>query len=244
MRPNQTQVVELMLEYIKKYPVRTGTLLENNEANRLNNSDPFAFLLACCIDRQMAWETIWHYPLWIKEKLGHLDPVLFSKMGIGEIEGIIRALPKCHRFPQQAAQTIKDVSGQVVSYYGGDASRLWDSDKIEVIRERLLAIYGVGKGIASMILNILLREGKIKLDPAEYPKLDVKPDIHVQRVFYRTRLADKQEEQAAIAAAREAYPQYPGKLDSPAWKIGQEYCFAESPNCQLCPLTGPCLRRY
>jgi uncharacterized HhH-GPD family protein len=240
----KNKVVELLLKYIETYPVRTGTLLENSEANRLNSSDPFAFLLASCIDRQMSWETIWHYPLWIQEKLGHLDPVIFSKMEVEEIEGIIRSLPKCHRFPQQAAQTIKDLSGQVVSYYGGDASKLWGSDRIEVIRERLLAIYGVGKGIASMILNVLLREGKIKLAPEEYHKLDVKPDIHVQRVFYRTGLAEKQEEKEAIMAAREAYPQYPGKLDSPAWKIGQEYCFPDTPNCRPCPLTGPCLRRY
>jgi len=145
---------------------------------------------------------------------------------------------------KSAAQTIKDLSGQVVSFYGGDASKLWDSDKIEVIKGRLLGIYGVGEGISSMTLNILLREGKIKLDPPEYAKLDVKPDIHVQRVFYRTGLADKQEKGAAILAAREVHPRYPGKLDSPAWKIGQEYCFAECPNCQPCPLTGPCLRRY
>jgi endonuclease-3 len=238
------KIIKLMLEYIEKNPVRTGSLLEDNDANQLNKSDPFAFLLACCIDRQMSWEIVWHFPLWIKEKIGHLDPTLLSKMSVGEIEQILRILPKCHRFPQQAAQTIKELSVHIVSFYEGEASRLWDSDKIDVIKRRLLSILGVGEGIASMTLNILLREGKINLNPGEYAKLDVKPDVHVQRVFYRTGMAEKQEKEAAILAARKFYPQYPGKLDSPAWKIGQEYCFAESPNCQLCPLTGPCLRRY
>lgn len=236
-------LVRLLLEYRNSNPYSTVELLQNQEANELNYSEPFAFILACSIDRQMPYEVVWLYPLWIKQKLGQLSPELLAGMSVVDLEGLIRQMPRCHRFPRQAAETIQDLSRQVMLKYSGDASRLWQAKSIKEIKSRLMSIRGVGPGITDMTLNILLREGWLCIESSEYSRIDVKPDVHVQRVFYRTGLSDSQDERAAIIAARRAYPEYPGKLDQPAWQIGLKYCSPNSPSCSECPLSTACLRK-
>lgn len=240
---NQDSIVKLLLDYREKNPYSTRLLLKDEEANILNSTDRFAFLLACSIDRQMSFEIVWMFPLWMKRDLGALKPEKLASMSVDGIEAMIRRLPKCHRFPYQAAETIKDLSQKVVSLYNGDASSLWNTSRVGEIKRRLMEIKGVGPGIADMTVNLLLREGWLNLDKSEWRKIDVKPDVHVQRVFYRTGLADSQDERSAALAARLTYPEYPGKLDQPAWQIGLKYCHPSFPSCNSCPINPECLKR-
>ena len=74
-------------------------------------------------------------------------------------------------------------------------------------------------------------------------QLDVKPDVHVSRVFQRTGLiyySDSPNE--AKRTAWMLNPDFPGELDWPAVNIGQNWCHAEfeKRNCKECPLEGVC----
>jgi endonuclease III len=74
-------------------------------------------------------------------------------------------------------------------------------------------------------------------------QIDVKPDVHLVRVFQRLGLIDHESENEAIRAARRLNPEFPGELDWPAWRIGQLWCHAKKPDCAQCPLTGDCAKR-
>src|SRR6266702_1972385 len=50
---------------------------------------------------------------------------------------------------------------------------------------------------------------------------DIAYDVHVRRVFLRTRLADRDDRNHMIAVARQLHPARPGALDLPAWRVGR-----------------------
>ena len=236
-------VVAALLEYRKKHPLKTSTFTPYPEVNKLNSEDPFAFLVAACIDRGALAENCWCVPYWLREKLGHLEAERIAQLSVDELEAILRELPKKPRYPRQSAETILDCASQVVQRWNGAASQIWNTTHVRDITARLQSIRGVGRGIAHMIVNILISDGKLRLPDSELKQIDVKPDIHVQRVFYRTGLAENQDAQSAINAARIAHRNYPGALDQPAWQIGREYCRPTSPRCGECPLERSCIKR-
>lgn len=130
---NTQRVVAALLRYWELNRLKTSTFTNNQEANKLNEKDPFAFLLAASIDRGALAENYWCTPLWLKRKLGHLEPTRFAQMEVSQLEEIPRSLPKKPRFPRQAAETIKDLSMQVVERYGGGASRIWEANDREAL---------------------------------------------------------------------------------------------------------------
>ena len=74
-------------------------------------------------------------------------------------------------------------------------------------------------------------------------EIDVKPDVHVKRVFKRTGITQTEYESEAVTAARRLNPDFPGELDWPAWDIGMKWCRPTSPLCRDCPLTAACPKR-
>lgn len=214
---------------------RVGEILKDN---------PFAFLLAASVDRGMVAENAWRLPGRIKAVLGHLDPARIAGMSsdemlatLGKIEG---GRP---RYLTAAAKTIVEVAEHVVHQYGGDAANLWSNQPAATIKRRLERIYGVGPGIAATVIILLDRLGILTLQPADYAQMDPKADVHVKRVFARLGFCGSDpSEQEAIMAARRLNPEYPGKLDSPAWHIGRTWCHADRPACNDCPMGKECPR--
>ena len=70
--------------------------------------------------------------------------------------------------------------------------------------------------------------------------MDVKPDIHVIRVFSRLGFISQLNEKEAMNAARRLNPEYPGALDAPIWVIGRNWCIADMPQCHNCPVNEIC----
>jgi endonuclease III len=89
-----------------------------------------------------------------------------------------------------------------------------------------------------MITNLLLRWYDVKFN--DLNRIDVKPDVHVIRVFYRLGFISKADSQSALLAARKLNPAYPGALDAGVWLIGRKYCNATGPVCQQCPIDSCC----
>lgn len=70
--------------------------------------------------------------------------------------------------------------------------------------------------------------------------MDIKPDVHIKRVFCRLGVSDEETIDAALNATRMMNPDYPSELDSALWWIGRKWCFASSPDCDHCPMNILC----
>ena len=84
----------------------------------------------------------------------------------------------------------------------------------------------------------------IHLGDKEYADgIDISPDVHVKRIFYRTGLIDKKDKDnidMIIYKAREIYPQFPGLIDFACWDIGRNWCTERKALCSECPLNEHC----
>jgi endonuclease III len=69
---------------------------------------------------------------------------------------------------------------------------------------------------------------------------DIAYDVHLRRVFLRSRIADYDDREHMVARARELNPARPGALDLGAWLVGREFCAPGVPDCYGCPLTDIC----
>jgi endonuclease-3 len=211
------------------------------EAHELVRTNPFAFLLAASLDRGTKAEIIWTLPYWLKQALGHLDPCRIARMSEGDIRALLEQLPKKPRYINDAPRTIVSLARMVCDEFHGDATRLWDGRTALETRQKFQEIYGVGDGIAAMLVILLERLGLARFsDPHNIP---VKPDSHVIRVMGRLGLIPLgSTEQHAVAKARALKPDYPGALDSPLWYIGRRFCHPITPACAECPLNDLCPR--
>jgi endonuclease III len=211
------------------------------EAASLIHSDPYAFLIATCLDRGAKTEIIWTIPYYIKMELGHLDPTIINKMSLEELSEVINHLPKKPRYLKDAAKTIRDLTKKVVEEFNGDASKIWEGKRALEVNQELDSIHGVGEGIANM--GVLLIE---KAYPTKFPDksfMNIKSDTHTMLVLYRLGASESKDVESAKRAARKMNPPFPGALDAALWEIGRRWCFASEPNCPDCPMNALCLKR-
>lgn len=104
-------------------------------------------------------------------------------MSKDEIEAILRSLPRKLRYMSDASRTIKSLSRVVVEECNGDASRLWEEETALEVREILKRIYGVGEGIARMVVLLLERVRGVQFPDSNRRLMDIKPDVHTRRVL-------------------------------------------------------------
>lgn len=210
------------------------------EATRLVSEDPFAFLMACSLDRGAKAETIWTIPYWLKQEVGHLDPRHLATMPLEDIDAAIRRLPKKPRYLRDTARTIQDLSQLVTSEFEGDAGEVWKGKPALVVQNTMRRIHGVGEGIAAMTVLLLNRCWNVRFP--DWHAMNVKPDVHVQRVLYRVGVATGLSEMAAQQAATLLNPEHPGALDPGLWMIGRTWCRESAPLCAACTLSDLCSR--
>ena len=232
--------VRRLLEFGEK--IRTEDLVPvlEKDAALLIKEDPFAFALAAVLDRGTRAEIVWTIPYYIKKQLGNLNPYFFAEASIEELEKIFRNLPVKPRYISDAPRTVKELARIVVDEYGGKVQKIWEKRRARQVRTTFERIYGVGPGISSMIVLLLERWFKVHFDDIDHKAMDVKPDTHVIRVFYRLGFISQPDQESAVRAARRLNPEYPGALDAPAWEIGRKWCTPSSPRCYNCPLNDVC----
>jgi endonuclease III len=208
------------------------------DASRLISENSFAFLLGAALDRGMPAEVAWTIPYWLRQELGHLDPPRLADMTEAELLAVVSRLPRRPRYIRDAPRTIREVARLVKSL--GDAEMLWEGRSADEVKRQLKAIHGIGEGIASMVVVLLEKYRGVRfLDRA---RMNVKADVHVQRVLYRLGAARGRSEAEAISAATALNPEYPGDLDQALWTIGQRWCHESTPQCVSCPITDLCMR--
>lgn len=210
------------------------------EATDFALGDPFAFLLACSLDRGAASTVIWSIPYWLHERLGKLDSATLARMSEEEIRAALLSLTSRPRYMHAAPRTIQQLSRMVADELGGDATRLWRERSANDVKRRLMTISGIGPGLAD--LTVMLIEKAFGYTFPDPENIDIKPDTHTKKVLRRLGLIAEEKDQEAVAAARALMPESPGRLDMALWHIGREWCHLSRPSCGTCPMDGVCLR--
>ncbi len=210
------------------------------ETRRLIRKNPFAFLIAVAFDRGVPFQNAWRIPTEI-HRHGLLDPRLLASKSEAELVGLLDSLAVRPRYgARQGARTLSDAARLVRERFGGDAG-LWRDRSPAEVEKTLQEVHGVGAGIASMATRILGDDfGRFR---GQESQIDVKPDVHVVRVFRRLGIINGASANEAVREARRLNPEFPGQLDRPAWWIGRRWCHQTKPDCAQCPLTGNCAKR-
>ena len=209
-------------------------------ASEVVESNPFAFALAAVLDRGTKSEIIWTLPCYLENKIGKLEPRQFVEMSLDEKATLIHSLPHRPRYINDAPRTVKELSQIVVQEFDSDASKIWSNRTQEQVKATFRRVYGVGPGISSMIVLLLERCLSVQFAGTDHRMMDVKPDVHVRRVFRRLGFTHGDSEEEALEAARRLNPDFPGALDPPTWLVGKQWCREVYPLCETCPLGNLC----
>lgn len=238
---------ELVSYGIKWYEeLRNGTAAlkptSDDDANRHYNDIeeyPHMFVLACLMDRQVDSRSAWLIPYNLCLHFGTFEMEGLSKITLGKITDWF-AKQRPHRFNEEMARVFYKGVQRIHSEYGGDASRIWSGRPgSAAIICRFLQFEGAGTKIATMAANTLARDYRVEMK--DYRSIDVSPDVHVRRTFYRLGLTPTEDNpETTIFKARELSPEFPGIIGMACWEIGKTWCRPRNPKCTSCPLNRLC----
>jgi len=220
------------------------------EANRLVESDPNAFLLAALFTQGIPAEKAWAGPYLLARRLGEgpdtrppvrIDIGRLAEMDFEKLAAVFARKPVLHRYKRQMVRYIQSAARRILQEYEGDASNIWnDRPTARQLQERLVAFDGIGQKKAAMIVEILGRHFRVRI--GEQSGTDVAADVHVRRVMYRTGISPSEEAETVVDSARLACPERPGLLDLACWLIGRHWCHPRNPDHDACRLCGVCPR--
>jgi endonuclease III len=221
-----------------------------NFISKLRPKEANEFLLGVMLDQSVLYGRAWAAGRWIVEILGdESDPAALWRRLAGMELRRLRAFMRYgyggkafHRYWRMFARLLPQAAELMLQKYDGDPRRIWNSQRdVREVQRRLDEIPTIGRGLANMATSILVREYGLLGGRAALPHLDVKPDVHVKRVFKRTGLVEKvASDDSVIEAARRLVPAWPAVLDPPAWQIGRKWCRPSRPNCGGCPIRAAC----
>lgn len=219
-------------------------LVEDQEANSFLNdlvNFPHAYVLACCMDRQVKAEIAWMIPIRLRKIIGDFSIETLDNISLEEYLTIFNE-NTLHRFNDIMAKVFYSVVKRIVRDYDGDASKIWvGNPSSAAVVYRFLQFDGVGIKIATMATNILARQFKVPF--SDYYSIDISPDVHILRVLRRSGLVDKDASiDSIIYKARELCPEFPGIIDFSCWEIGRKWCRPRNPNCEECIIEKECLK--
>jgi len=235
--------VECLLKFGKSIKPRDLFPVLVDEAALTIEQNPFAFALAAVLDRGTKSEIIWTIPYYLEKQVGRLSPELFARMPLEELSKIFYSLPSKPRYISDAPKTVRALSRMIQSQYGGDVTKIWVGRTASYVKNTFQGVYGVGPGISSMIVLLLERCYGIKFTDIDHKAMNVKPDVHVIRVFNRLGFITERNEAAALEAAKRLNPEYPGALDPPTWVIGKRWCTPWETFCSNCPVDKVCQKK-
>ena len=132
------------------------------EADDLLTRDPFALLVGMLLDQQVTMESAFAGPAKIEQRFGSVTPEAIAAADPEAFEQLCRTPPAVHRYPGAMAGRIQALAREVVSAYGGDATRIWTdptgdgaSPDGQTVLSRLRALPGYGEQKAQIFLALL-----------------------------------------------------------------------------------------
>lgn len=229
-------------EELSAKPVESIDFTGHEGADQLLNDihqHPHFFVLGCLMDQQIKAERAWMIPVIISREIGNIEFDAFIELKASWLHNIFYS-KGLHRFNEKTARWFYSAIQHIRDVYEGDASQIWrDEPSSATIVRRFLRFEGIGLKIATMATNILARDFRIPM--RDKISVDISPDVHAKRVFYRLGLSDVWDSEVdLIYAARELNPEYPGIFDFVVWDIGRQWCNKTIPECSRCYMNDLC----
>jgi len=240
---DKVQVAEF-IRLSKEANARPEPMIENDREEFIRA--PHCWFLGVVMDRGMPFEKAWKIPYEIakREFGGNVEFSLFASLSRGDCQRIFDTPPYLHRYKNKMGECFYLAIRKIVEDYDSDVRKIWEGNKsaYEVIA-RLKEFKGVGDKISTMCCNILYRELGVKF--SDLRAINISPDVHVQRVFYRLGLiwnimGDPTD---VMMAASRLNPEYPGVFDLLCWEIGKDrICVNDIRKCRCaeCPINRFC----
>jgi uncharacterized HhH-GPD family protein len=136
---------------------------ENEEANRLLDSDPLALLIGMVLDQQVKMEKAFSGPYELQKRLGGLDAKKIARMDPERLDKVFRERPALHRFPGTMARRVQAMTQAVVKDYGGDAGAVWrEARDGDDLAERISALPGFGEMKTKILISVLAKKFDVK----------------------------------------------------------------------------------
>jgi uncharacterized HhH-GPD family protein len=136
--------------------VVTLRIAQDDEADRVLSSDPFALLSGMLLDQQFPMERAFAGPAKILERFGSLDPADIAAADPDEFAALCSTPPAVHRFPGSMAARIQALAAHVVAQYDGRTERLWEQAETgKDLLRRLQALPGFGRQKAQILVALL-----------------------------------------------------------------------------------------
>mgnify|MGYP000321247948 CR=1 FL=1 len=214
--------VEKVKEVVRRLKVLYGPI------SRPVEPDPFKVLVRTILSQNTSYKNELRAFRRLEERVG-VEPARLAEADLGAIEECVRPAGQ-HR---QRARRIKEVARIVLERYGGDLGVLLSSGPVETVRAELMALPGVGRKTADIVL----------LFSARRPVFPV--DRHIMRIFSRLGILGPRPGYEAIRAAVEEALSSPEELlfaHLALIRFGREICRAQRPRCDTCPLRDLCGR--
>ncbi len=132
--------------------------LSNDEAaDELLSSNPFALLVGMVLDQQIPLEWAFTAPFLLADRLkAPLGAQAVAETDPGELSSIFAARPALHRFPGSMAGRVHELARIVTEEYGGDPAAIWEgvADGRELLG-RVKALPGFGEQKARIFVALL-----------------------------------------------------------------------------------------
>ena len=131
-------------------------IAQDEAADELLSSDPFALLVGMLLDQQFPMERAFAGPVKVKERFGTLDPAEIAAAEPEAFADLCATPPAVHRYGRSMAGRIQAVATAVRDDYDGDVTRIWTTaeDTTDLIK-RLKALPGFGDQKARIFAALL-----------------------------------------------------------------------------------------
>ena len=140
-------------------------IAQDEAADELLSSDPFALLVGMLLDQQFPMERAFAGPVKVKERFGTLDPAEIAAAEPEAFADLCATPPAVHRYGRSMAVRIQAVATAVRDDYDGDVTRIWTTaeDTTDLIK-RLKALPGFGDQKARIFAALLGKQLGVRPD--------------------------------------------------------------------------------
>jgi len=136
---------------------------DNEEANKLLDTDPLALLIGMVLDQQVKMEKAFIGPYELKKRLGGLDAKKIAAMDPDKLDAVFRERPALHRFPGNMARRVQAMTQAVVKDYRGDAGAVWREAKDgDDLARRIANLPGFGEMKTKILISVLAKKFNVK----------------------------------------------------------------------------------
>lgn len=131
-------------------------IAQDEAADELLSSDPFALLVGMLLDQQFPMERAFAGPAKVKDRFGTLDPAKIAEAEPEAFADLCATPPAIHRYGRSMAGRIQGVAAVVRDDYDGDVTRIWTTaaDTKDLLK-RLKALPGFGDQKARIFAALL-----------------------------------------------------------------------------------------